>query len=302
MVDESGQEPVWRPGLLGRLRALIRRALRATLGSGGERRFHTFYHTLLRATGRFTPPEDAVTATTLSMIAARSATILDIGANVGRYSWFLRRQAPAGTRLFALEPHPGAAALLRTALRGARGCTVLELGASDVDGSAALMVPEGAFGSSVSGLAWVRTDGHTDAHDQPKIRVRRIDALIEDGLITISRPVFLKIDVEGGEYRVLRGAVELLRRHRPILYFECQTTSLARHGATPAQVWDELRRSGYQIFANRSGRFEPVPAVDASTANYLAIPDLGGDEPVEAPLDAIVAAWAARTTKSAQEA
>jgi FkbM family methyltransferase len=302
MIDDSSHEPAWRPGPLGRIRALVRRVLRATLGHRGERLFHHHYHRFLRATGQFGPPEDALTAATLGAIAARSATIIDIGANVGRYAWFLRRHAPARTRLFALEPHPGAAKLLRTAIAGLPGCTVLEVGASDVDGTATLMVPEGAFGSAVSGLAWVQPDSEADHRDQPTIRIRRLDGLIDDGSITASGPVLLKIDVEGGERRVIRGAAELLRTRRPILYFECQAASLARQGETPERVWDDLRLAGYRMYANRAGRFEPTPAVDASVVNYLAIPERPSEEFIDArSMDSLLDDWAARTSDIAME-
>jgi FkbM family methyltransferase len=271
--DDPHGELAWRPGRLAEARALLRRALFALLGTGGERRVHALYLRVLRALGRFGPPEDATSLATLSAIAARSSTIIDVGANVGRYAWFLGRQAADEARLVALEPHPGAAALLRTVIGGRPGCTILELAASDLDGTAALVVPDGAFGNPVSGLAWVEATGGLGHRDSPMIQTRRLDGLIEDGSLAIRGPVLLKIDVEGGEARVLRGAVGLLRDHRPIIYFECQATSLARHGETPEGVWGILRQSGYRFYANRIGRFEPVTEVDPSVVNYLAIPD-----------------------------
>ncbi len=293
-----GQE--WRPGLLGRVRALVRRTVGSILGERGERRIHRAYHRFLRATGRFGLPEDAVTVATLGAIAARSATIIDVGANVGRYAWFLRRHAPAQARLFALEPHPGAADLLRDAIGGLPGCTVLELGASDVDGTAALIVPGGAFGSSVSGLAWVRPDDGTEDRDLPTIRVRRLDGLVDDGTMTVSGPVLIKIDVEGGEARVIRGAAALLRTKGPIVYFECQVASLARQGETPDAVWADLLHAGYRMYANRSGRFEPVSAADPTIVNYLAIPELPVDAVVDTTsMTGILDDWASRTSDRA---
>jgi FkbM family methyltransferase len=288
----------WRPGPLGRIRAVARRTLRAFVGARAEQMLHGWYHRVLRAMGRFGPPEDVVSKAMLGAIAARSMTIIDIGANVGRYSWFLRRHAPRQSRLFALEPHPGAARLLRKAMAGLPGTNVLELGASDVDGMAQLMVPDGSSGNPVSGLAWVKIGGGTAEADRPLIRIRRLDGLIREGSITINGPVLLKIDVEGGEPRVLRGAADLLRDLRPILYFECQASSLARQGETPEGVWDELRSAGYRMYGNRAGRFVPTSTVDASIVNYLAIPDLSEPEPLDGTtMDAILGVWAARTSR-----
>lgn len=300
MVDDIG----WQPGLLARIRALLRRALVAVLGARGEDLLHGLYLRLLRAAGRFGPPEDATTMSVLSAIARRSNTLLDVGANVGRYAWYLRRQAGPRARLYALEPHPGAAKLLRAALVRRPGCVVLEVAAAERDGSAQLVVPRGAFGSPVSGLAWVQRERQADPAGVP-IHLCRLDGLVDDGTVSVTGPVFMKIDVEGGEAGVLRGAADLLKRHRPILYFECQAASLTRQGETAEGVWAELGEAGYRMFANRAGRFVRLPAVDPAIVNYLGIPDLGGSEvdALDAPrLDAILDAWATRTRQETEVA
>jgi FkbM family methyltransferase len=293
--------PQWRPGRLDKLRALARRALLGTLGDRGDERLHEAYHRVLRRIGRFGPPEDDATVALLSAIAVRSRTIIDVGANVGRYAWFLRRRARPDARLFALEPHPDAARLLQVAVGALPGSTVLELGASDRDGSAGLVVPDGAFGSPVHGLAWVRAPVDNDPTGAIEIDLRRLDGLIADGIVTVVGPVFLKIDVEGGEGRVLRGAAGLLRRHRPIIYFECQAGPLARQGQTPEEVWRELVQAGYRLFASGVAGLVPMHAVNPQVVNYLGIPDTDGPEREE-PLDAaatgaMLDAWAARTSR-----
>jgi len=297
----------WRPDALARARSLVRRTLIATLGDGVEARVRAEYHRALRGVGRFGPPEDEATRAVLAAIAANARTILDIGANVGRYAWFLWRHARPDARLYALEPHPGAARLLRSALRRLPGCNVLEVAAADQDGVAELVVPEGPFGASLSALSWVR-NGQRD-EDQPVLAIttRRLDGLIADGTVTVTAPVFMKIDVEGAEARVLRGAAGLLGRHRPVIYFECQSASAARQGETPRGVWDELERAGYQVFAKLPAGFVRVAQVHPDVANYLAIPDLPVRRPDElddnlpmdaAALIAILDSWATRAAKA----
>ena len=292
-------EVVWRPGKLDRARALARRLLVATVGSRGEARAHSAYHGLLRRLGRFGPPEDTTTMAALRAVASRSRTIIDVGANVGRYSWFLRRHARGDTTLIALEPHPGSARLLRGAIGGVPGSMVLEVAAADTDGSAALIVPTGAFGSSIAGLAWIESGPHGGSDVATRIAVRRLDGLIEDGTITVVGPVLMKIDVEGGEAKVLRGATDLLKRHRPIIYLECQASLLARIGGSPDDVWADLRRAGYRIFAIRGGMFVSMSGVDPGIVNYLCIPDVGPSDSTElvdlAAFGTVLDAWARHT-------
>jgi hypothetical protein len=173
----------------------------------------------------------------------------------------------------------------------------LEIGAADTDGFAWLVVPTGSFGSSVSGLAWVAQSSNTDGGI--RIPVRRLDGLVEDGTMPVLDPVFLKIDVEGGEAGVLRGAARLLDHHRPVIYLECQASLLARHGETPARVWDVLREAGYRCFAVRAGVLVPLRRAEPDTVNYVCLPEIDADDEA-APLDlgaleAVLDAWASQT-------
>jgi FkbM family methyltransferase len=288
----------WRPGKLDRIRALVRRALILALGDRADGRLRGVYHSMLRKAGRFGPPEDSATKAVLGAVAARSGTILDVGANVGRYAWFLERHASSRCLLFALEPHPAAAELLRRAIGASPRCTVLEVAAADRDEIAELVVPPGPFGTPTSALAWVRSDRSGGDPHVIKVLTRRIDSLIEDGTILVAGPVFMKLDVEGAEGRVLRGAAGLLRRHRPVIYFESETRTAIRQGETPERVWDELGQAGYRIFANASGRFVSVDRIVPEVANYLAIPGSGeveGQQSLDAAaLIAIIDSWAIR--------
>jgi FkbM family methyltransferase len=291
-------EEEWQPGALARTRALVRRALLLSMGRRGEELFHAAYHDVLRGTGHFGPPEDQTTLKTLGSVARSSNTIIDVGANVGRYAWFLRRSAPPHAALFALEPNPDAARLLRRTVRRLAGTVVLELAAGERDGPAELILPQGAFGSDVPALSWVQRPGEGRQADAMPIRLRRLDGLIEDGTIVVTGPVLLKVDVEGGEMGVLRGAADLLERYRPIVYLECQAVSLARQGETPADLWNLLEHAGYRLFGSREGQLVPMRQAETEVANYLALPDMptsDADEPFDrAALDAIIRSWAVR--------
>jgi hypothetical protein len=145
----------------------------------------------------------------------------------------------------------------------------------------------------VPGLGWV--EAARDDRPGIQIRLRRIDGLIEDGSIRVAPPVFMKIDVEGGEAAVLRGAAGLLRRYRPVIYFECQAALLARQNETAEGVWRELG-AGYRVLGNRSGEFVPVAGLEGDIVNYLAVPDggpaQGSGEFDAAALSASIDRWA----------
>ena len=102
-------------------------------------------------------------------------------------------------------------------------------------------------------------------------------------------PDLVKIDVEGMEIDVLRGARELLESERaPAVVFEAGAPQLAMSG-TP---YPELLRllagaGGYRVFALTSAglRLEPPEALSAGSLNVLALrPDLPAHERIRSAL------------------
>ena len=64
-------------------------------------------------------------------------------------------------------------------------------------------------------------------------------------------PSVIKIDVEGWEWEVLKGARKTLEQHRPCLFLSLHPPALMRLGASPHAVlsWLEGFRYGWQIIA-----------------------------------------------------
>lgn len=87
---------------------------------------------------------------------------------------------------------------------------------------------------------------------------------------------FLKVDVEGAEYDVLRGTRNLLRRGQvDFLQFEYGGTFLDA-GTSLRNVWSYLRRFGYRVLRVHNGKFTEVKKFtdkteDYSYSNYLAL-------------------------------
>lgn len=76
-----------------------------------------------------------------------------------------------------------------------------------------------------------------------EVAVRRLDGLLPDEKIDL-----IKIDVEGAELDVLKGAETILKKEKPYLIFECGLGAAEYYGTTPEEVFDFLGKLGYQIF------------------------------------------------------
>src|SRR4051794_9247341 len=144
----------------------------------------------------------------LAFTLPATAHCIDVGAHQGDVLTHMVRLAPHGRHL-AYEPLPDTAASLRRDFpevdvrNAALGDTTGELPFVHVTNSPAYSglrereLPPGAVTTKIP------------------VRVERLDDVLPDGF----QPDFVKVDVEGAELQVFRGALETLRRFRPTIWF-----------------------------------------------------------------------------------
>lgn len=163
--------------------------------------------------------------------------VLDVGANWGRYSArFARLVGPSG-RVHSFEPDPANCETIAAIGRKTRNVQVHCGGLSDAEGEAVLYVPvEG--GRRMTALASIEPpDGPCE---EQRMRLWALDDVLDQ---TVD-PDFVKIDVEGHEMAVLRGARRTLERSRPGLLVEIEQ----RHGADVPATVDFLRELGFDAW------------------------------------------------------
>lgn len=136
--------------------------------------------------------------------------VLDVGANIGSYTrGFSRAVGPDG-RVIALEPVPITFQLLCRHVNDLQdNVTLLNVAASDRSGIAEMNMPR--LGSGLANLY----QSSIAKNGSIKVLTIPLDAL------SVAEPIrLIKVDVEGHELNVLRGAIQLIRRDRPILILE----------------------------------------------------------------------------------
>ena len=152
---------------------------------------------------------------------------IDIGCHIGSFLQKITTIAPKG-RHFAVEPVPQKAARLREKFPSV---TVLEVALGETHGTAEFFINQSQ--TSYSGLKKRAVPGALQA---VQVQCRRLDEVIPaDAHIG-----FMKIDVNGAESMVLRGALELLRRDRPAVLLECTQGGLDDYGVSSDDVYDFL--------------------------------------------------------------
>lgn len=192
--------------------------------------------------------------------------VADVGGNIGTTTLAFAAAVPRG-RVHTFEPSVEMLGCLRRniELSGADNVTVHAFGLSDAPARSRLQV---AIAGN-PGSAFL-VDGDAAAPSGEAIEVRRLD----DVLAPDGRLDFVKVDVEGYELRVLRGAAGLLREQRPAVVFEVNESALQRAGTSGREVCDLLLAAGYGLFWLDRGRFrdyDPATMLARRLHNVVAI-------------------------------
>ena len=162
----------------------------------------------------------------LAHVLREDSSCVDVGAHMGAVLYDIARFAPGG-RHHAFEPLPRLAAELR---RLFPGVTVHEAAASDRTG-------EAEFHHVVSDPGYSGLRRRTYARPDERVELTRVRLCRIDDVLPADLPIhFVKIDVEGAELEVLRGAARTLRRWSPYVVFEHGLGASDHYGTTPEMV------------------------------------------------------------------
>ncbi|HSS63956.1 MAG TPA: FkbM family methyltransferase [Gammaproteobacteria bacterium] len=168
----------------------------------------------------------------LRFLTHKGKVSLDIGANLGLFTYFLSRLS---SHVYAFEPNPFPLRALR-AVAGSN-VTVLPIAVSDRSGEAELVVPRTAKGWSNNGASLTKP---ADAlAGRLTVECRAIDDL------DYRNVGFIKIDIEGHELAALKGAEQTLKRERPNLFIENERLHA---GSGADDVFDYLKSLDYAGF------------------------------------------------------
>lgn len=182
---------------------------------------------------------DIYTERILERILQDDSNCIDVGAHKGEILDLFIGMAPRGQH-FAFEPIPE----LHTALskKYSNHVVVYPFALSNTEGKTTfnLVLDNPAY----SGLQKRKYKTQQTQVKQIEVEMRRLDDVLRDRKVKIN---LIKIDVEGGEFDVMRGAVNILSKDHPTLIFECGKGASEFYGTTPGDIFEYITSLGYMV-------------------------------------------------------
>lgn len=202
----------------------------------------------------------------LPHLLADRDVFIDIGGNHGTFSLHAASIFHGRGRIVAFEPQAALAKLIGRSFseNGMTNAKVLNQAISDQDGTAQLCVE-----SSHSGLVSLRIVGEEAISETPEAQIscttldRATDAMAIRGT-----KWFIKIDVEGHEYSVLKGCEGIIEKFHPVLVCEINDPAYRRFGHSSSEVVALLQDNGYDVFVDMDNFPEGLSSEKLQTAGH----------------------------------
>lgn len=182
----------------------------------------------------------------LASFITPGTTAIDVGANVGYFTKRFAAWVSRGGKVIAIEPEPINFERLTRMLQ-MRGLSpmveAIQAVAADVEGTLNLQINPVHPGDHKLAQAGLPVTAHT------------IDTLLANRRWPAVS--LIKIDVQGAEEKVLRGARETIRRFRPAIFLEVDDNALVAMNSSAVTVLSLLTNEGYAIYKLASKRISP---------------------------------------------
>ncbi len=190
--------------------------------------------------------------------------VIDVGGNLGQFASLLRERVHYSGALITVEPIPEMGAALRQRFAGDTRWALEACALGEKPGRAILNVMQGHELSSLlppSNVATDSLDRFNQIRQQVEVEVSTLDRLLElHPLARDARNIYLKLDVQGYELQVLRGAQDSLPR---IAALQAEASVIPLYEGVPPYhaLMREIDAMGFQLSF--------IPA-----HNYTQVPDM----------------------------
>jgi len=174
---------------------------------------------------------DRLTKSIMKLTIQADSNCIDVGCHKGEILDGILRLAPEGSH-FGFEPIPALYTRLKD--KYTSRATIYPYALSDKSGASTFQYVKNA--PAYSGLEKRKYDIEQPDIEEISVELRPLDEVIPEN----TKIDFVKIDVEGGEFGVLKGGQKLLAKNKPTIIFECGMGASEYYGTQPSDIFDFL--------------------------------------------------------------
>jgi len=204
-------------------------------------------------------------------VLSEGMVFVDVGAHVGQYTLLASKEVGATGHVYSFEPHPKNFAALsqNVILNRFTNVSLFNAALADSAAESQLFVNATDAGGTNRGTHSLRVQKGWRQSVTIPIETMLLDEALQDA----ARLDVMKIDVEGAELLVLKGAQQLLARFKPIVAFESAEDSTTSFGHSTTDAKRFLAQMGYKLFrlAAESRRMRLIHALETQPEEFSTI-------------------------------
>jgi len=183
----------------------------------------------------------------LKQLNLEGKVVYDIGAHKGIYTLFFCKKVGLKGWVYSFEPNPKNTNLIKEHLQinGFSNVTIYSFALGDEEIEVNLQIP--FIDDSRASIVKEKYSmiNQNEKCNYIRVKVYPIDDVIKKNNLKI--PDFLKIDVEGAEYDVLKGALNIIKNNKPDIYLEIHGKGKEDWVSNARRIIEFLTRNGYKI-------------------------------------------------------
>lgn len=199
----------------------------------------------------YSDSREPATTRALAVLCKPGDIVFDIGANVGSHTLPIAKSVGNTGRVYAFEPVPWALNKLsrNISLNAFNNIIVEPIALSDAPDDNAEFSLRASF--KTTSQIPVNADGSLNnnwwnACEKVKVKVETIDNFVLEN--NIKKVNLIKLDVDGFEAKVIKGAIKVLTEHGPDIVMELAPSWIAAKGDDMGAVINSLTSMGYNFF------------------------------------------------------
>ena len=204
----------------------------------------------------------------VTKLVKKGNIVFDIGANFGWYSCHFAQLVGEAGKVHIFEPTNAIEELKNNLIlnRFMKKCILNKVALGEKEEVKTLFIPQKL------GTAFASLCEHSYSGDKKSVKisvpVKKLDDYVS--LNRIKKIDFIKMDVEGGEYFVLKGAENVLKQYSPVVMLELQDVHTKYFGYSPKELISYLEKFEFVLYEIDEKNFGSLKKVNLfhNTRNY----------------------------------